>query len=138
MHYKQQTGYTLVELMIVVAILTVLAGIAIPIYNNYIAEARLQAVRQNAEPLRLALEDYFLDNQTYVTGTWVPGGATTLETGAMGWRPDGDGDRYSYTVTAPAGGAIADGYRLTVTDTTSAAATVTCDRNRAAGSFVCN
>jgi len=133
-----QHGYTLVELMIVVAILTILAGIAIPLYNNYINEAHLQAVRHNAEPLRLALEDYFLDNQTYVAGSWVPGGSTTLESGALGWRPDGDANKYQYSVAALSGGTIADGYVLTVTDINTSTATVTCTRNRAAGSFVCN
>ena len=137
MSYKDQNGYTLVELMIVVAILSILAGIAIPIYNGYIAEARLQAVRQNVEPLRLALEDYWLDNQTYIAGTWQPAGGQTLETGALGWRPDGDGDGYNYSVTAGAGG-IGSSYALTVADINVATATVTCTRDRTAGSFTCN
>jgi len=136
MSYKDQKGYTLVELMIVVAVLSIIAAIATPIYNDYIREARLQAVRQNVEPLRLALEDYFLDNQTYVAGTWQPSGGQTLES-ALGWRPDGDGDGYNYTVVAGAGG-IAGGYALTVTDINSTAATVTCTRDQAAGSFTCN
>lgn len=133
---KNLQGYTLVELMIVVAILSVLAAIAIPLYDGYITEARLQAVRQNVEPLRLALEDYFLDNQTYIAGVWEPAGGKTLQLGALGWRPDGDGDRYNYSVAAPGGG-IGGGYVLTVTDASIATATVTCTRDRAAGSFTC-
>ncbi len=138
MSYKRQNGYNLVELMIVVAILSVLAGIAIPIYRNYTVEARLQAARQNAEPLRLALEDYFLDNHTYIAGSWVPGGDTSLESGDLGWRPDGDGNKYSYVVTALAGGSIATGYSLTVSDVNYTSAHVTCVRNQTAGSYVCN
>jgi Tfp pilus assembly protein PilE len=123
--------------MIVVAILSVIAGIAIPLYNAYILEARLQAVRQNVEPLRLALEDFYLDNLTYVTGNWIPGGSTTLEAN-LGWRPDGDADNYSYAVTTPTGGgAITTGYTLTVSDASVSAATVTCTRIRATGSFTC-
>jgi prepilin-type N-terminal cleavage/methylation domain-containing protein len=112
---NRSQGYTLVELMIVVAILSILAMIAIPAYRCYVTTARQSAALANIEPLRLALEDYRLDHMDsgYADANglvWSPTGAKTLETGALGWKPDGDKAQYTYAVTA-----TATTYTITVT-----------------------
>ncbi len=127
--HRYSSGVTLVELMIVVAIIAVLAGITIPLYNDYIREARFGAARMNVEPLRLALEDYWLDNQSYTDfhgKAWNPKTSTTSLLDDVGWRPDGDDDAFSYSVSAPS----ADTYTIVITHLASGQS-VTCQKQAA-------
>ena len=96
---QTSSGYTLIEIMVAVAIISIVAAIAIPSYTGYITTSRNAAARANIEPLRLAQEDYWLDNGTYVAGAWSEAGAKTLESGVIGWRPDGDEGNFVYAVT---------------------------------------
>jgi len=133
----QSAGYSLVELMVVVAIIALIGAISIPMYKGYVSTSQGAATRQNAEPLHLALEDYFLDNSTYAEGDWIPDGAQTLESGALGWHPDGDQSGYNYSVVAGPTGTIASSYVLTVTNRSNTSIVTTCTRNQTTGTFNC-
>jgi len=65
----KSTGFTLIELMVTVAILGILASIAIPAYNGYINTAKMTEAENSLAALRLAEEEYFLENNTYFGGT---------------------------------------------------------------------
>lgn len=65
--YKQ-TGFTLIELMITVAVIGILAGIGFPAYNDYITRGKLVDATSGLSNGRVKMEQYFQDNRTYVDG----------------------------------------------------------------------
>jgi type IV pilus assembly protein PilE len=60
-------GLTLIELMVVVAVLAILATIVVPTYDNYVRNARRAEGRSAAMSVALAEERYFSIYQTYTT-----------------------------------------------------------------------
>lgn len=69
---SRQTGVTLIELMVTVAIMAILAAVAIPMYSDYVMRGRIPQATGNLSSMRVKLEQYFQDNRTYV-GACVAG-----------------------------------------------------------------
>jgi type IV pilus assembly protein PilE len=78
---KIQTGFTLIEVMIVVAIIAILASIALPSYNEYITRGRITDAVASLSDMRVKMEQYFQDNRKYTdactAGTVAPAPAAT-------------------------------------------------------------
>ena len=103
---NNQKGFTLIELMIVVAIIGILAAIAIPNFRNYQMKAKTAEAKTNLGALKTSQEAYAAENGTYLACVAapvnVPGTAKAAFGGnanytAIGFAPSGD-VYYSYTV----------------------------------------
>lgn len=75
---KKQQGFTLIELMIVVAVIGVLSAIAIPQYQKYIAKAEAASALASITGLRTNIETYIIDEGKFPTTTNIPAPSSAL------------------------------------------------------------
>jgi type IV pilus assembly protein PilE len=103
-------GYTLIEIMIVVAILAIISAVALPMYSRYIQTARVGALIDNIATIEVFQEDYRLRTGSYQQGVYNAGPDANLQ--LLGWQPQSnDGTVYTITVAG-------NTYNVTATDTT--------------------
>lgn len=119
---SRQRGFTLIELMIAVAIVAILAAVALPSYNDYITRSRFSEATGALGNGRVVAEQYYQDNRTYV-GMPCPANTTYWTfTGCAAGDPTPP-TATTYTITATGQGAMA-GFAFTVTESNVRASTV--------------
>lgn len=62
---KRQTGYTLIEVMVAVAIVAIIAGVAMPAYSGYIKRGRLTEAFTGLGAGQTSAEQFWANNRTY-------------------------------------------------------------------------
>jgi type IV pilus assembly protein PilA len=95
-----QKGFTLIELMIVIAIIGILAAIAIPAYQNYTIRAQVTEGLSLADGWKTSISEYYAENGSFPSSSSTTGGAGTI---AAAGASTG---KYVSSIAVEAGGVI--------------------------------
>jgi prepilin-type N-terminal cleavage/methylation domain-containing protein len=120
--FSSARGFTLVELMVIVAIISILAAIALPLYQKYQVKAKESGMAMNLATIRICQECYKSENDVFLSCApspgimpygsavqWVPVGAAWEE---IGFEPDRT-VRYQYEVVVGAASSSGGNERTT-------------------------
>jgi prepilin-type N-terminal cleavage/methylation domain-containing protein len=97
--FKHRRGFTLIELMIAVAIVGVLAAVAIPAYQSYLRRGYASEAQTSLADIRAAQESFFSTRRVYISAGVNPvnvpqgGVAEVFVQDAPGWNQQGLGVR---------------------------------------------
>lgn len=118
------TGFTLIEMMIVVAIIAILASVAVPAYTDYIRRGAMQEAFSTLADQRIRLEQFYQDNRRYgpaAATTCRGAGDNVLDTASgkyfeISCTTSNSGQNYTLTATGRTD-TKAEGYTYTMTET---------------------
>jgi len=111
-NWTRSKGFTLIELMIVVAIIGILASIALPSYTDYVKRGKAAEATSKLADLRVKMEQSFQDNRFYTCPS-----AAALASGAKYFTYSCalDADvNIGYTLSAAAAGSDMSGFAFSI------------------------
>jgi type IV pilus assembly protein PilE len=69
---RRTRGFTLIEVMITVAVVAILAAVALPSYTDYVTRSKIIEATSGLSDMRVRLEQYFMDSRQYPTSCVAP------------------------------------------------------------------
>lgn len=126
---RRAAGFTLIEVMIVVAIVGILAAVALPAYQDYVMRGRLVDAHNGLAAMRADMERFYQDNRTYASvGTTFISPCKVDESkrkiGSFTLSCDGDPSSTAFKLKAEGSGAT-NGFVFTVDQQNNRATTIT-------------
>lgn len=109
-------GFTLIELMVAVAVVGILAAIAYPAYTDYVRRGKIVEATGQLSTVRVRLEQYYQDNRNYGSSASACGVAmptSSYFSFSCNWGTGGTSQSFLMTATGLAAGGM-DGYVYTV------------------------
>lgn len=133
---KLQKGFTLIELMIVVAIIAILASVAMPVYTDYVIRSKIPEATSALALSRTQMEQYYQDNRHYsnpptaTTCGITPSGTNNFDITCLA----ADTPNQVYTITANGkSGTNLNGFQYTIDQNNNKTSTITVPAGGPAG-----
>ena len=108
-------GFTLIELMITIAIIAILSAVAMPAYNDYVIRSRLASATGGLADGRVRMEQFYADNRGYANGAGCGAVMPLVDLFTLTCAPGAGGQSYVITAAGNAGSQVA-GFAYTINE----------------------
>lgn len=105
---RAAAGFTLIEVMIVVAILGILASVALPAYTDYVRRGNLPEAFTTLSNMRVQMEQYYQDNKSYANGGACGVAIPTSKLFTFTCATNNGGQSYEIVATGKSGTSVVD------------------------------
>ena len=125
---KSACGFTLIEIMVVIAIIGILAALAVPAYGDYVTRGRIPDATSNLASKRVLMEQFFQDNHSYLSGVACPATVAPDTTSSKYFDFGCTATTSAFTITAT-GKSTMSGFVYTIDESNTKTSTIASPAN---------